>query len=364
MRLVWVLQHDDAEPAALIRTALERLELSVLTFRPDRKPLPDALGDDCSALVVMGGPFGAYEQEAHPWIVQELALLREALETGRPVLGICLGAQLLAAAGGANVYAADPPKEIGWQRIKLTADGQKDPLAKFLANPVTGEPTSVFQWHGDTFDLPPGAVPLATATRFPQQAFRLGRTAYGFQFHFEVTEDLIRRWVALWRRDLQDHETTADDILSGLKYHLPLLNRRGEELVRAFGALIHASPARATPGAADAAAAVAAAKLKARQPRIGVNPTGLDASNPAVTAITHAKEEAKRIQDEALRSQSDRSGSMRQSEEERLEELRRYKDYDPASRELDERAATRARSHSMQAPSHKRPGTPPRAGEI
>ena len=356
MRMVWVFQHDDAESPALIRTVLERLDLSVLVFRPDRKPLPQAIGADCSALVVMGGPFGVYEQDAHPWIAQELALMREAMETGRPVLGVCLGAQLLAAAGGANVYAADPPKEIGWHRIKLTAEGQQDPLAKFLANPVTGEATSVFQWHGDTFDLPPGAVLLATETRIPQQAFRLGRTAYGFQFHFEVTEEVIRRWVNLWKRDLQDHETTADDILSGLKDHLPLLNRRGEELVRAFAALVHASPEREIPGAGAAATAAEIARKKARQPRIGINPTGLDSSNPAVTAMVEAQAEAKRVEEEALRSQKESFRFL--SEEERQEQLRRYKDYDPASRELDERAATRSRSRSPRPAPHAHPGAP------
>jgi len=227
MRTVWVFQHDDAESPALIRTVLERLDCAVLTFRPDRKPLPETLAGDCSALVAMGGPAGVYQQETHPWIARELDLLREAMKTARPVLGICLGAQLLAAAGGANVYPGDPPREIGWHNIKLTSEGLRDPLSKFLANPLTGEATSVFQWHGDTFDLPPGAVLLATATRFPQQGFRLGRSAYGFQFHFEITEEILRRWVNLWRKDLEGHEVTADDILSGVKYHLPLLNRRG-----------------------------------------------------------------------------------------------------------------------------------------
>jgi hypothetical protein len=175
-------------------------------------------------------------------------------------------------------------------------------------------------------------VLLATATRFPQQGFRLGRSAYGFQFHFEITEEILRRWVNLWRKDLEGHEVTADDILSGVKYHLPLLNRRGEELVRAFGALIHASPERELSGAAAAAAAAAAKQLNARQRRIGLNPTGQDASNPAVAASILARENAERIKEEALRAEA-----------ERQEGLRRLKDYDPASRQLDERHATQSR---------------------
>lgn len=290
VRAVWVFQHDDAEPPALVRTVLERLDLNLVTVRPEREALPDRLPEDISALVLMGGPFGAYQQDTQPWIAREVALLREAIDTARPVLGICLGAQLLAAAGGANVYPADPPKELGWHRVKLTPEGQRDPLSRFLANPLTGDPTFVFQWHGDTFDLPPGAMRLAASTRFPQQAFRLGRVAYGFQFHFEVTEDVIRHWVNLWRRELQDQEVTADDILSGIKEHLPLLNRRGEELVRAFAALIHASPLRELP----APPVQAETSRTVRRPRIDPHPTGVDASNLAAVAAFRLQEEAHR----------------------------------------------------------------------
>jgi len=242
MRTVWVLQHDDAEPAALIHTSLQRQNLLPHTLRADRERLPDGLPPECAAIVVMGGPMSVYEQERYPWIERELGLLRLAIDSARPVLGVCLGAQLLAAAGGARVYAGDPPKEIGWGAIKLTAEGRADPLARFLADPNTEVPTTVFQWHGDTFDLPPGAVQLARSMRVPQQAFRLGRAAYGFQFHFEVTEQIIRGWVALWEKDMLAQGVSADDIFSGLKEHLPVLNRRGEELVRAFAALVHASP--------------------------------------------------------------------------------------------------------------------------
>lgn len=305
MRAVWVFQHDDAEPPALIRTVLGRLDLNFSTIRPDREPLPDKLPEEFSALVLMGGPFGVYQHESQPWIAKEVALLREAIDTARPVLGICLGAQLLASAGGANVYPADPPKELGWQRIKLTPEGQRDPLSRFLANPLTGDPTCVFQWHGDTFDLPPGAVRLAASTRFPQQAFRLGRVAYGFQFHFEVTEDVIRHWVTLWRRELQDHEVTEDDILSGIKEHLPLLNRRGEELVRAFAALIHASPLRKLP-AAPVQAESTPTELRQRIERY---PTGVDASNLAAVAAFHEREEAER---QAQARKADASGPAAQ----------------------------------------------------
>lgn len=258
MRVVWVLQHDDAETPALIQTVLERQGLQLPTLRPDRQPLPEKLAEDCSALVVMGGPMSVYDTERYPWIAQELTLIKEAVASARPVLAVCLGSQLLAAAGGADVFSGGLPKEIGWGKVKLTDAGRRDPLARFLANPTTDEPTTVFQWHGDTYNLPPGGTLLASSTRFPRQAFRLGRNAYGFQFHFEVTEQVIRQWVELWQDDVRAGETTADEIFAGLKEHLPLLNRRGEELVRTFAGLIHASPVRVLPATAGDETAVPA----------------------------------------------------------------------------------------------------------
>jgi GMP synthase (glutamine-hydrolysing) len=241
-RTAWALQHHDAEPPAIIQTVLRRQHIHLEIVRPDRTALPRVLPPECSALIIMGGPMGVYDHERLPWIVRELELIRDALDTNRPILGMCLGAQMLAAAGGANVYPGEPPKEIGWSEIKLTSSGRSDPLSKFLANPTTDHPSVVFQWHGDTFDLPSGAVALATSPRFPQQAYRLGRTAYGFQFHFEVTEQHIRHWVTLWRRDLAENGIDPLDVLSGMREHLPMLNRRGEEIIRAFAGLVQASP--------------------------------------------------------------------------------------------------------------------------
>jgi GMP synthase (glutamine-hydrolysing) len=278
---------------------LERQHLLVATVRPDKTPLPEQLPEDCSALVVMGGTMGVNEQEQHPWIERELALIRQAIDTARPVLGVCLGAQILAAAGGANVYPGDPPKEIGWGTIKLTPEGRSDPLSRFLANPATAEPTNVFQWHGDTFDLPPGGVLLAGSARFPQQAFRLGRAAYGLQFHFEVTEQMIRHWVGLWRKEMESAGVTADEILSALKEHLPLLNRRGEELVRAFAALIHASPVRVLT------APVQAGPVK-RKHRLAT-PAEIEAARPPTS-----EDEA----DEAAKAKLDRLYGLRHKQHE------------------------------------------------
>ncbi|MBB3348471.1 MULTISPECIES: glutamine amidotransferase [unclassified Sphingomonas] len=137
-------------------------------------------------LVVLGGPMGVYETAEHPFLAEELALLRARLAAGRPTLGLCLGAQLIAAALGARVYPGSV-KEIGYAPVTLTAEGAASPLAALPA----GQP--VLHWHGDTFDLPAGATLLASTDLYRRQAFAVGRHALALQFHLEA--DRIERWL-------------------------------------------------------------------------------------------------------------------------------------------------------------------------
>jgi len=140
-------------------------------------------------LVVLGGPIGAYEEELYPFIEAELNIIRQRLAARRPLLGICLGAQLMARAMGARVYAGGNGKEIGWSPLQLTEAGMHSPL-RYLA----AENTSVLHWHGDTFDLPEGAALLASTAQYPHQAFAIGNHALGLQFHPEVTACGLERW--------------------------------------------------------------------------------------------------------------------------------------------------------------------------
>jgi GMP synthase-like glutamine amidotransferase len=136
---------------------------------------------DLGGLVILGGPMGVYEEDRYPSLGAERQLARRAVEQGLPVLGICLGAQLLASALGARVYPG-PRKEIGWQPLVLTEAGSADPvLGSLTKTPV------VFHLHGDTFDLPAGAVHLARSAGYAMQAFRVGTRAYGLQFHLEFS---------------------------------------------------------------------------------------------------------------------------------------------------------------------------------
>ena len=141
---------------------------------------------EAAGLIFMGGPMSV--NDGLPYLERETAILREALERGQPVLGVCLGSQLLARAAGARVYP-NPRREIGWYDICLTVAGLADPL---LGQLDARQP--VFHWHGETFDLPRGAEWLACSEACPHQAFRLGSNAYGLQFHLEVTPEMIEDW--------------------------------------------------------------------------------------------------------------------------------------------------------------------------
>ncbi|OGW39336.1 MAG: hypothetical protein A2010_04220 [Nitrospirae bacterium GWD2_57_9] len=146
-----------------------------------------------SHMVVMGGPMAVYEMHLHPWLREEARLIELAIKSSKHVLGICLGAQMIAHVLGAKVYAGGK-KEIGWYDVHLTAEGMKDQVMSTLS--VNGSSRAeVFQWHGDTFDLPAGAVLLASSDLFPNQAFRYSDRVYALQFHIEVTPAIVLDWL-------------------------------------------------------------------------------------------------------------------------------------------------------------------------
>jgi GMP synthase (glutamine-hydrolysing) len=152
---------------------------------------PDAVADigRYHGLVVLGGPMNCDQTARYPHLAAETEAIRAAVERGMPVLGICLGGQLIARALGARVLR-NPEKEIGWYDVTPTAAGAGDPLFRHF-----GGTRKIFQWHGDTFEIPPGAVHLASSAACANQAFRFGDNVYALQFHLEVDEPLISRWL-------------------------------------------------------------------------------------------------------------------------------------------------------------------------
>ncbi len=185
MRVI-VFRHVPFEGLGLIEPCLQERGISIEfadLYRPEA-PLPDA--STAAGLIFMGGPMSANDDL--PYLRHELSFIRQAAGRGQPVLGVCLGSQLIAKALGARVYR-NPVKEIGWYDIELTEAGRCDPLFAGLDRSQT-----VFQWHGETFDLPSGADWLASSAACAHQAFRVGSNIYGLQFHLEVTPEMIAGW--------------------------------------------------------------------------------------------------------------------------------------------------------------------------
>ncbi len=198
MKPVLILQQLACEPAALIAETIQAAGIGVEVVMAPAAPIPQTLQAH-SGVVVMGGPMSANDERE--FIQRQLALLAWCIEHDAPVLGTCLGAQLLAKAGGAEIIRS-PVRELGWYPLHPTQAAAADPLFSEL-----GEGLHVFQWHGETFTLPGGAVLLASCPQVENQAFRIGSRLYGLQFHTEVDEDLIREWIQVGhdeRRHLGD----------------------------------------------------------------------------------------------------------------------------------------------------------------
>jgi GMP synthase (glutamine-hydrolysing) len=187
-----VVQHVGYEGPGLIADVLADRRCGVELVRLDRgDPLPDHR--DVAGLVVMGGPMGVHDVDDHPWLAPERTLMGTVATDGRPVLGICLGAQQLALALGAEVTVGTAP-EIGIGRVALTADGRRDPVLGPEYGGLAATAMACVHWHSDTFSLPVGAVHLAATRTTPHQAFRWGASVYGLQFHVEVDRGLAAAW--------------------------------------------------------------------------------------------------------------------------------------------------------------------------
>ncbi len=154
-------------------------------------PLPEP--GPYSHIVVMGGPMAVYEMDRTPYLHDEARLIEQAIKADKRVLGVCLGAQMLAHVLGGRVYPGGQ-KEIGWYEVALTDEGIADPCMAELRSGGSRS-AQVFQWHGDTFDLPQGAVRLASSELYPNQAFRYGKGVYALQFHIEVNPGIVSGWL-------------------------------------------------------------------------------------------------------------------------------------------------------------------------
>jgi GMP synthase (glutamine-hydrolysing) len=199
--------------------------------------------EEICGLVVFGGEMNVDEVERYPYLLTQRQLMVQAIESGVPVLGICLGAQMLARALGSRVYRA-PVRELGFVPVRLTEAGQKDPL---LSAFETGD--RVFEWHMDTFDLPAGSTLLATGDQVNAQAFRAGDSAWGVQFHFEINTEGIEAWLKVSEPGFERAwERTTDSVRDELRKHLPSQQQRSRRLFRAFAKRVQRGEGTAAAG--------------------------------------------------------------------------------------------------------------------
>lgn len=225
-------QHIDCEGPGSLSDILAAKGVTMAVLKPFQgDAVPERLGD---GLIVLGGPMGVYEERQFPWMTKELDAIRHGLDSALPVLGICLGSQMLAKAAGGQIFRGAQP-EVGWYPLELTAEGRLDPL--LLGLPDSPE---VFHWHGDTFTLPEGSVRLAQSALYRQQVFRVGHNAYGFQCHLEVTEAMAREWVSLYAKELtpQGGPNRPERILEGLPGKATVLKAFAETVFSRFAALL------------------------------------------------------------------------------------------------------------------------------
>lgn len=221
MSEVLAVQHIRCETVGTIADALSERGVSVKTVRIfEGQRLPHGMRES-AGLIIMGGPMGAYEQDRYPFLRQEIHLIEEALRQDKPILGVCLGSQLLAAALGAKVTKGQK-KEIGWHRIRLTPVAASDRLWAGIKSSFVA-----YHWHGDVFELPAGAVSLASSDLTLCQAFRYGQHAYGFLFHMEITETMIQEMLKTFSDELQAEGIQDHEILEGAQRHLAPLQKIG-----------------------------------------------------------------------------------------------------------------------------------------
>ncbi|MDQ3753001.1 MAG: type 1 glutamine amidotransferase [Actinomycetota bacterium] len=189
---------------------------------------------DVSAVVVLGGGMNAQQFDAHPWLRDVHGFVEGVLERGLPLMGICLGAQIVARSLGAEVRSS-PVREIGFHPVVATDEGRADPVLGSFASGVR-----VFQWHEDAFDLPEGATLLYSSFAVPYQAFRHGDRVYGTQFHFEVTPEIIARWCNDTDREEMEKYwgANAGDLLSEANRHLPRQQEAGRRTLVSFVELV------------------------------------------------------------------------------------------------------------------------------
>lgn len=223
-----VLQHIDCEGPGEIGPLMNSANISLDVVKLNHGERAPGLSQ-YQAMLVMGGPMNVYEEDKYPFLREEDELIKEAINKNMPYLGICLGSQLLAKALGAKVRP-NYTKEIGFMSVYLTDDAREDKLFQHINKHLP-----VFQWHGDTFEIPQGAIKLATSSTCQNQAFRY-RNLYALQFHMEVTSEMVRQWAIEYKEELYSlgKNATEEVLPSDLEWQTANLKVTGRMLFNNF----------------------------------------------------------------------------------------------------------------------------------
>lgn len=230
MRSVLVIQHIGCETLGLFENESGD-SLSFSYLRPYAGDSVPASLERWDSLIILGGPMAVYELESNPYLEPELELIGRTIESGAPLIGICLGAQLIAKAAGSRVYAG-PVREVGWSEVTLTAAASSDSLFSGLPQRLP-----VFQLHEDSFDLPAGAARLAGNDIYENQAFRVGAKAYGLQFHVEATPKLVSEWAGEYTEYIEGAGTNRSEVLVNLEGRCEALRPIASQIIRRFSGL-------------------------------------------------------------------------------------------------------------------------------
>jgi len=229
MEEVLVFQHDPFEDLGFFADVLEKQGADYRVLRLFHGEMPAEEWEHVRALIILGGSMSVNEEESFPFLLWEKRIIRAAIDEAVPMLGVCLGAQLIAATLGTSVFHG-PVKEIGWSPISITPHGQVDSLLGYMPENAT-----VFQWHGDGFELPAGAIRLASSANYSTQTFRVGKTIYALQFHLEVTPRMIERWIDERSKDLAlAPYVLPDKILADTHSYAPTLKYYAERFLSEF----------------------------------------------------------------------------------------------------------------------------------
>jgi len=232
---VLVIENYPDTPLGLVGEALKDAEIGTrIVAAHAGETVPGSAGD-WSGLVVLGGEQNALDDAGFPFLPDVCTLIRAFHDAGKPVLGICLGAQLIVRAfGGRNILGQ--PVEFGWHQVAPTEEGSSDPVLKEL-----GSGAKVFHWHTDTFELPADAIHLATSKQTHHQAFRLGATTYSIQFHFEASQAVVRDWSEKFAASVEQYDPDWPNRLDAeCARNGPEADRTGLNLARAWVRLLKA----------------------------------------------------------------------------------------------------------------------------